>query len=59
MDIHLQVMLVALALATSGTQEVLLEQPYNVLPFVEDGLRALVVNNETEPKMTAINKSEV
>ena len=35
------------------------QQPHNVVLFVADGLRALVVNKETAPTMAAISKSGV
>ena len=59
MNIHLRNIVVALALATFGTQGIAGEQPHNVVLFVADGLRALVVNHETAPAMAAISKSGV
>jgi arylsulfatase A-like enzyme len=59
MNFHLRAMLVALALAFSGTPASAAEQPHNVVLFVADGLRALMVNRETAPTMAAIGKSGV
>ncbi len=57
MNIHSA--LVAFVLASIGTQAIAAEQPHNVVLFVADGLRALVVNQDTAPTMAAISKSGV
>src|SRR5450759_1611028 len=59
MNFPLRNILVALALASSVTQVIAAEQPHNVVLFVADGLRALVVNHKTAPTMAAIGKSGV
>lgn len=58
-NFRLRGMLAALALAISGTQAIAAEQPHNVVLFVADGLRALMVNHENAPSMAAIAKSGV
>jgi arylsulfatase A-like enzyme len=58
MTFRLRDLLVAFALASFGTQAAA-EQPHNVVLFVADGLRALVVNQDTAPTMAAIGKSGV
>lgn len=59
MSLHFRDVLVAVALAASGSQLMAAEQPHNVVLFVADGLRALVVKPETAPTMAAIGKSGV
>lgn len=59
MNFYLRGVLLALALAFPGTQAMAAEQPHNVVLFVADGLRALMVKQETAPTMAAIAKSGV
>jgi arylsulfatase A-like enzyme len=51
--------LTALLLTVIGTQVIAAEQPHNVVLFVADGLRALIVNKDTAPTMSSIKKSGV
>ena len=59
MNFNLRGIVVALAIVTMGTQANAAEQPHNVVLFVADGLRALVVNRKTAPTMAAVGKSGV
>ena len=44
---------------TFATEGVAAEQPHNVVLFVADGLRAMIVNKDTAPTMASIQKSGV
>ena len=59
MNFHLRNILVAFTLVSSGTQVMAAEQPHNIVLFVADGLRAMVVNHETAPTMAMIGKTGV
>ncbi len=59
MNSHQRHILMAFVLFSSLTQAIAAEQPHNVVLFVADGLRALVVTHETGPAMTSIARSGV
>ena len=59
MNTNLPGIVFAIAMASIGTQVYAVEQPHNVVLFVADGLRALVVNHKSAPTMAAIGKSGV
>ncbi len=59
MNFRFRSVMAALVLLSAATQAVAEEQPHNVVLFVADGLRALVVKHETAPAMAAISKSGV
>ena len=56
---NIRSILAAVVLTLIGTQAIAEEQPHNVVIFVADGLRALVVNKDNAPTMAAIGKSGV
>jgi hypothetical protein len=59
MHTNIRVLIVTAAMGLFGLQANAAEQPHNVILFVADGLRALVVDNKTAPTMAAISKAGV
>ncbi len=55
-DINFRNIIFAAFLVTFCLKATATEQPHNVVLFVADGLRALVVDNKTAPTMAAISK---
>jgi arylsulfatase A-like enzyme len=59
MNLYLRNILFTFTLVSSGTQVMAAEQPHNIVLFVADGLRAMVVNQKTAPTMAMIGKTGV
>lgn len=59
MNSKLHGIVIALVMASFGTQTYASDQPHNVVLFVADGLRAQVVNHKSAPTMASIGKSGV